>query len=103
MQFVLDRHPQQLVPGGVELGLVDPVAVAVVGAERRPVLVGEPAEGLRALAAGQGADCRDPLFGPLRALAANRLDERPVGLEDVVVDQGGAWLKTWWVSREPDR
>ena len=84
---MLDRHAQQLVPGGVELDLVDAVAVAVVGAELRRVLVGEGAEALGALAAGQRADRGDPLLGPVGALAAHRLDQRPVGLEEVVVDQ----------------
>ena len=53
VQLVLDRHPQQLVPGGVELDLVDAVAEAVVGAQLRRVLVGEAAERLRVLAAGE--------------------------------------------------
>ena len=39
VQAVRDPDPHQLVPGGVELDLVDPVAEAVVGAELRRVLV----------------------------------------------------------------
>ena len=41
-QAVLDRGPHELVPVGVELDLVDPVAVPVVGAQLRRVLVGHP-------------------------------------------------------------
>jgi hypothetical protein len=52
------------------------------------VLVGEPAQLLRPLAAGVGADRGDPLLGPLRTLAPDRLDQGRVYLEDVVVDQG---------------
>ena len=81
-------EPHQLVPGGVELDLVDAVAVAVVGAQLRRVLVGlrAPAS-MRRAAAGDRADRGDPLLGPVGALAPHRLDQRPVGLEDVVVDQ----------------
>jgi hypothetical protein len=71
----------------MELGDVDPVAVAVVGAELRRVLVRQPPELDHVLAAGNLADLRDPLGGPVRALALDRLDHDPVGLEDVVVDQ----------------
>ena len=88
---MLDRLAQQLVPGGVELDLVDAVAVAIVGAELRRVLVGEGTEALGALAAGIGADRGDALLGPVGALAAHRLDQRPVCLEEVVVDQR-RWL-----------
>ena len=41
VQRVLDPEPEQPVPGGVELDLVDPVAGAVVGAQLRRVLVSE--------------------------------------------------------------
>ena len=40
VQAVADADPHQLVPGGVELDLVDAVAVAVVGAQLGRVLVG---------------------------------------------------------------
>ncbi len=66
VQFVSDRDPQQLVPGGVELGDVDPVAETVVGAQLRAVLVGEPAQFLRRAAAGVLADGGDPLPRPTR-------------------------------------
>ena len=45
------------------------------------------AERAAPLAAGELADRGDPLLGPLGALAPHRLDQRPVGLEDVVVGQ----------------
>jgi len=96
------------VPGGVELDLVDTVAVAIVGAQLRPVLVCQPAQRLRVPAAGVSADRGDPLLGPLRALATDRLDQRPIGLVDVVVDQGGrlvedlvGLLRAWVRPKRP--
>ncbi len=56
VHLVLDAHLHQLVPGGVELDLVDPVAVAVVGAQDRLVLVREPAPLLLRLAADEAAE-----------------------------------------------
>ena len=61
VQLVLDRGAQQLVPGGVELDLVDAVAVAVVGLQlrRRSRWRGGRAPAARG-AAGVGADGGDP-------------------------------------------
>ena len=87
VELVRDAEPHQLVPGGVELGLVDPVAVAVVGAELRRVLVGEPPELDHVGAAGDLADRRDLLDGPVGALPADCLTHHRVGGEDVVVGQ----------------
>ena len=82
-----DVHVHQLVPGGVELDLVDAVAEAVVGAELRRVLVGQPAELDGRGAAGELAHGADPVDREVAALAGDRLDERAVGLEDVVVGE----------------
>ena len=80
-----DAGAHQLVPGGVELDLVDAVSEAVMGNERGLVLVrlAAPFTGLRG--AGERADLRDPVLGPVAALAPKRLDENAVRLEDVVV------------------
>ena len=86
VQLVGDARPEQLVPGGVELDLVDAVAV---GTQLRRVLVGEPPKLDRALGTGERADLGDPLLGPVGAFAPHRLDQRAVGLEDVVVRQWG--------------
>ena len=83
MQRVLDAEPEQLVPGGVELDLVDPVAEAVVGAQLRRVLVREPSPFER-LAAEQLAEPAQRLVRPAGALARDRLDERPVLAVEVV-------------------
>ena len=88
VQLVFHRGPEQLVPGGVELDLVDAVAVAVVGLQLRPVLVGEPSQLLRLGRAGELADRGDPLASPSRRPRGR--PPRPatrVGLEDVVVGQ----------------
>ena len=37
------------------------------------------------------------VLGPVAALAPERLDQHPVGLEGVVGLSGGDWLKTSWV------
>ena len=70
-------------PGGVEDGVVDAVAAAVVGPVLRRVLVGGEAEldrvGLAAVAAERAAF----LEGPVAGLPADGLHEGGVGSEDV--------------------
>ena len=83
VQSVRDGDVHQLVPGGVELHLVDAVAVAVVGAQLGRVLVRLPAP-LDRLAAGDLAHRADLRLGPAATLAVQRLDQRAVLLEDVV-------------------
>ena len=78
---------QQLVPGGVELDLVDAVAVAVVGLQLRRVLVRLEAELDGAGAAAELAHGGDPVLGPVGALAIDGLLQHRFGLEQVVVDQ----------------
>ncbi len=70
VQAVSDRRRHEVVPGGMELHLVDPVAVPVVRAELRRVLVGEPAQLLRALAARQAADLLEAPAGDRGAAGA---------------------------------
>jgi hypothetical protein len=71
----------------VELDLVDPVAVAIVGAELRRVLVRLPAELDHLGAAGDLTNLGDPPLGPAGALPAHGLGHHPIGREDVVVRQ----------------
>ena len=71
----------------MELRDVDPVAVAIVGAELRRVLVRQAAELDHVAAAGDLTDLGDPIDGPVGALAPDGLPHDAVGLEDVVVDQ----------------
>src|SRR5271165_4707023 len=70
-------------PRAVELHLVDAVAVAVVRAQHRPVLVGEPPPLLLRLAAHQAAQRRGPLCNPAGTLPLDGLDQRTVAGEDV--------------------
>ena len=79
----LDGAAQQPVPRGVELDLVDPVAVAVVGAQDRRVALGAPAVLGRLDAAGDPAGLAGPVDAPAAALALQRLAQRQVGLEQV--------------------
>jgi hypothetical protein len=80
---VLDAETEELVPGGVELDLVDPLAEAVVRAEDRRVLVREPSQLERAPAA-EPPEGGAALLGRRIALASKRLHERPVLREQVV-------------------
>ena len=80
VQAVRDGEVHQAVPGGMELDLVDPVAVAVVRAQDggfsfawRPSSI--------AVAAGELAHALDRGRGPAAALALERLDQRAVLLE----------------------
>ena len=80
-----DRAPEQLVPGGMELDLVDPMAEAVMGAEDRRIAVRLLAE-----ADGRGpaeplAEPPEPRLAPGPALALQRFEERGVLLEEVGV------------------
>ena len=84
VQAEADPGTEQLVPGRMELDLVDAVAEAVVGAQLRRVLVRLEAPADRLRRAGEGADLDRPGLGPLSALAAKRLDQHPVGAERVV-------------------
>ena len=64
------------VPGGMELDLVDAVAVAVVRAQHRRMLVRETAPVARR--AGElAAERHELLLDPRRALSAHALDEQP--------------------------
>jgi hypothetical protein len=71
----------------VELDLVDAVPEAVVGAKARRVVVGRRGEADCLGAARRRADLDGPVGGPLAALAPQRLDQHPVGREDVEVLQ----------------
>jgi len=93
VQAVGDVDVHELVPGGVELDLVDAVAEAVVGAQLRRVLVGEPAELDRLAAARDRPDRADRVHGEVAALPRDRLDEGPVRLEDVVVLERGRLIR----------
>jgi hypothetical protein len=89
VKLVGHRGTEQLVPGRVELDLVDAVAETVVGAELRGVLVRQSSKLDGAPGPGELADGRYAVRGPVRALARDGLDQCPVGLEDVVVGQRG--------------
>ncbi len=87
VQPLRDPQPQQLVPGRVELDLVDPVAEAVVSAQLRRVLVRLRAAADHVRAAADRAQLAGLVLGPVAALAAQRLDQHRVPLEDVVALQ----------------
>ncbi len=80
---MLDSEPQELVPGGVELDLVDALAEAVMAAQPRRMLVREASE-LERLTAAQPSELREAGLLLGRTFAPCRLDQRPVLREEVV-------------------
>ena len=78
-----DAH--QLVPGGVELDLVEAVAVAVVGAQLRPVLVGVAPRAIVCRRAGMAPSAREPLLAQSPPSRRSASTQRTVGIEEVVV------------------
>src|SRR5258708_2753926 len=83
MDVALDRAAQQVVPGRVELDLVDPVSEPVVGPQDREVALGAAGVLARLDAAGEGPRLTRALDAPLAALALERLAQRHVDLEQV--------------------
>jgi hypothetical protein len=82
-----DGDPHQLVPGRVELDLVDPVPEPVVGAQPRLVPVGVGGPLLRLGGAGELPEPVQVTDGPRRTLPRDPGEQRGIG-GDVVVDQG---------------
>ena len=83
MHLLGDRPTQQLVPGRVELDLVDAMAEAVVGAQLRRVAVGLLAEPDGRRLPEPRPEPREALLAPAAALALDGLEERAVVLEPV--------------------
>jgi hypothetical protein len=83
----------------MELHLVDPVAVPVMGPEDRGVGVGlvAPPEDLGR--PGQLAQRLELGLGPPRPLPVDGVDQNPIVVEEVDVLEGGGWLSTSWVER----
>ena len=101
VDLALDRAAQQPVPARVELDLVDPVAVAVVGEQPRLVALGAAAVLLRLGRAGHDAAVAHAVDGPARALALERLLQRHVGRQQVdVLERDGLVedLRRWFSS-----
>src|SRR5205823_3433135 len=90
VQLVGDGETQERMPGGVELDLVDAVAVAVVGTEDRRIGVRLHAPAER-LAPRQLTEPPEALFRPGGALPADALRQGAVGGEQVVAFERG-WL-----------
>ena len=75
MQSVFDRQSHQLVIRGVELDLVDTVAVTVMSPQDRAIALSQLAPALGLPRPGDRADGRHVVHAPLPALADQRLDE----------------------------
>ena len=79
VQAVADRRVHEGVPGGVELHLVHPVAVPVVAAQHRRVLVGEPGVFLGAGLAREHPDLVQAAGSPASALPVHGFEQGRVG------------------------
>ena len=93
VQAVPHRHRHQLMPGRVELHLVDPVAEAVVRAQPRRVLVGLAAVLLRLRRAGQAAEFADAVLGPAAPSRRSAASMAGSSATSYPVSAGG-WLNT---------
>jgi len=83
VQLVGDGEPHELVPGRVELHLVDPVAEPVVRAQDGRVPLGPPRVLARLDAPRCGAGLAGALDAPLAALAHQCLAKRQIDFEQV--------------------
>src|ERR1700722_19236020 len=83
VQFVLDAHLHQLMPGGMKLDLIDAMPVAVVGLQHRLVLIGQAPPQLLWLAADELPQARRPGQYPSGSLALSGLHQRGVAGEHV--------------------
>ena len=83
VDLALDRASQQRVPRRVELDLVDPVAVAVVRAQDRYVVLGAPAVLERFHAPARRAGLAGAVDPPAAALALKPLSQGEIDLEQV--------------------
>ena len=70
MQAGAQRDRQQLVPGRMEVDLVEAMAVAVERTQDRRILVGVEAELDRFRLAERGAERGEPVFAPSRLARA---------------------------------
>src|SRR5439155_991102 len=89
VKAVTDRDLHELMPGWMELHLIDAVAEAVVRVQLRRILIGLEAPADRLLGPGQVPEIGDQVLRPRGALSLHRLAQRPVGFEEVVVDERG--------------
>jgi hypothetical protein len=85
VDLALDRAAQQPVPARVELHVVDPVPVAVVGAQARLVALRAPAVRLRLRRAGDDPAVAHAVDRPARALPLQPLLEGKVAREQIDV------------------
>ena len=87
VQSVADRHRHQLVVRRVVADDIDAVAVAVVGAQNRRILVRPPAELLRLLRSCPAAELVQLVTAPTATFPFDAFDQRRVAPEPVVPDE----------------
>ena len=80
---VFNAQLHQPVIGGMELDLVDALAITIEGLQARPILIGLPAQ-LHHFAADQHAIRGDRRLGPGTAVAGQRLAQGQIGRVGVV-------------------
>ena len=104
VDLALDRAAQQPVPARVELDLVDPVAVAVVGEQPRLVALGAAAVLLRLGRAGDHAGVAHAVDRPARRPRAPAPRAAPRRAASRSTSSNGTdWLRTSWVIVDDER
>ena len=78
---------EQAMPGRMEVDLVDPVPVAVVGAQDGRVGVGLDPPGDRLVGGGDPAQLAEAGRGPSTTLAGHGFDQGEVAAEEVLLSQ----------------
>ncbi len=89
-----DGHLHQPVPRGMELDLIDPVAETIVGPQHGRVGVGLKPPVDRLLRTGETAQLADHVLCPRATFPLERLAQRRVRLEEVVVDERRRLIET---------
>jgi hypothetical protein len=83
-----EDEPHQLMIGGVEFDLVDPMTEPVVGSQLGQMAIGRRGELLSLLRTDNGAGAPEFLPSPVHAEHPHRFGQRPTGREGVVVRKG---------------
>ena len=87
MKPVLDRGFHQRVIGGMEADEIDAPPVSIVGVEFGRVLIRQRSQLQKFGRPGPGPEGSERIAGPARAFALNRLLQRNVGIEEVILGE----------------
>ena len=89
MESVTDRQVEELVPGRMELDLVDPVAVSVVSSKFGGVAIGEEAPLVHLRGCHPSPEFSDRVHGPAAAVPLEGVDQGRFRSRNVVAIERG--------------